>query len=72
MVLQADSGPVDLDLANESLSLKELEKRYISILLHRFNGHRAKVANLLQISERNLYRKLKEYDLMELSFPSRK
>jgi Nif-specific regulatory protein len=71
VALQAGSGPVELDLASESLSLKELEKRYISILLHRFNGHRAKVAAVLQISERNLYRKLKEYRLADLSFRSR-
>ena len=72
VVLQADSAPVELDLANESLTLEELEKRYISVLLHRFDGHRAKVAAVLQISERNLYRKLKEYGLMELSFRSKK
>jgi DNA-binding NtrC family response regulator len=58
-------GPVpaaDLDLG-ENFSLKELEKRYIALLLERFQGHRAKVAKVLQISERNLYRKLREYKL---------
>jgi DNA-binding NtrC family response regulator len=47
----------------EDLSLEELERRYIGILLERFEGHRAKVAKVLQISERNLYRKLRAYDL---------
>jgi transcriptional regulator with PAS, ATPase and Fis domain len=70
-VLRSDINPVELDLTSESLSLKELEKRYISLLLHRFSGHRAKVAGVLKISERNLYRKLKEYGLMDRSYRSR-
>ena len=72
IVLQAETGPLEIDLNRESVSLKELEKHYISILLHRFGGHRAKVATVLQISERNLYRKLKEYGLMDLDFRSKK
>ena len=70
-VLRSDINPVELDLTSESFSLKELEKRYISLLLHRFSGHRAKVAGVLKISERNLYRKLKEYGLMDRSYRSR-
>ena len=66
--IQDECAPVELDLATESLSLKELEKHYITLLLHRLGGHRAKVAKVLQISERNLYRKLKEYDLTDISF----
>jgi DNA-binding NtrC family response regulator len=45
------------------MSLEELERRYISVLLERFEGHRAKVARVLKISERNLYRKLRAYHL---------
>jgi DNA-binding NtrC family response regulator len=41
-------------------SLAELEKTYITRLLEEFGGHRARVAELLGISERTLYRKLKE------------
>jgi len=70
--VQDDTVPEELDLTRESLSLKELERHYISLLLHRFDGHRAKVAKVLQISERNLYRKLKEYGLTDLSFRPRK
>ena len=70
VVLQQEDNPCELNLANESITLKELEKRYISILLHRFGGHRAKVASVLQISERNLYRKLREYALTDIAFPS--
>jgi two-component system NtrC family response regulator len=45
------------------MSLEELERRYIGVLLERFEGHRAKVARVLQISERNLYRKIRAYRL---------
>jgi two-component system NtrC family response regulator len=70
--IQEESAPVELDLAKESLSLKELEKHYITLLLHRLGGHRANVAKVLQISERNLYRKLKEYDLTGISLRPKK
>jgi DNA-binding NtrC family response regulator len=51
-----------VDLA-ENMTLEELERRYIAILLERYGGHRAKVAKVLGISERNLYRKLRAYHL---------
>jgi DNA-binding NtrC family response regulator len=41
-------------------SLAELEKAYITRLLEECSGHRARVAKILGISERTLYRKLKE------------
>jgi DNA-binding NtrC family response regulator len=60
-----ERGPrAGIDLA-EDMSLEELERRYISILLERFEGHRAKVAKVLQISERNLYRKLRAYNIAD-------
>lgn len=40
-------------------SLPEIEHRYVSALLQRFDGNRAKVASVLGISERTLYRKLR-------------
>jgi len=39
-------------------SLPEMEYRYLSSLIERFDGHRGKVAAALGISERTLYRKL--------------
>jgi two-component system NtrC family response regulator len=60
-------GPVretGLDFA-EDMTIEELERRYIGILLERFAGHRARVAKVLGISERNLYRKLRAYHLAE-------
>ncbi|MBI4595268.1 MAG: sigma-54-dependent Fis family transcriptional regulator [Candidatus Tectomicrobia bacterium] len=52
-----------LEGTNTYPSLREIEENYINILLKEFKGHRAKVAQVLGISERNLYRKLKEYNL---------
>jgi DNA-binding NtrC family response regulator len=39
--------------------LAELQRTYITRLLEEFGGHRARVAEVLGISERTLYRKLK-------------
>lgn len=44
-------------------SLKEAEHDYIRDLLARHDGHRRTVADLLGVSERTLYRKLKRYGL---------
>ncbi len=44
-------------------SITEIEATHIESLLHQYNGHRAKVAEVLKISERTLYRKLKQYNL---------
>jgi transcriptional regulator with PAS, ATPase and Fis domain len=44
-------------------SLTDVEATYIESLLHQHDGHRAKVADELRISERTLYRKLKQYNL---------
>ena len=42
-------------------SLEELEREHIQRVLARVQGHRGKAAEILGISERNLYRKLKVY-----------
>jgi len=47
----------------ESLSLEEKEKELISKALIKYKGRRKQAANELGISERTLYRKIKEYDL---------
>lgn len=44
-------------------SLTDVEATHIESLLHQHDGHRAKVAEELRISERTLYRKLKQYNL---------
>jgi transcriptional regulator with PAS, ATPase and Fis domain len=47
-------------------SMTELESEHIRSLLIQFNGHRSKVADVLKISERTLYRKLKQYGLQDV------
>jgi DNA-binding NtrC family response regulator len=46
------------------LTLQELERAHIEQALRTAGGHRGHTAKLLGISERNLYRKLREYDLL--------
>lgn len=49
--------------AIENFSMDEMEKEMIQKALERFDGNRRKAAAALNISERTLYRKIKEYDL---------
>lgn len=51
------------EVVEESLSLEEKEKELISKALEKYNGKRKMAASELGISERTLYRKIKEYDL---------
>ena len=47
-------------------SLTDVEATHIESLLHQHGGHRARVAEELCISERTLYRKLKQYNLQDV------
>ncbi len=51
------------DVVEETLSLEDVEKEMIRKALERHNGRRKNAAADLKISERTLYRKIKEYDL---------
>lgn len=51
------------DVEEESLSLEEVEKEMIRKALEKHNGRRKNAAADLKISERTLYRKIKEYNL---------
>ncbi len=53
----------DSSVLDENLSLEEVEKEMIKKALQRHNGKRKYAAKDLNISERTLYRKIKEYDL---------
>lgn len=53
------------EIIEESLSLEEKEKELIMKALHKHKGKRKYAAQELGISERTLYRKIKEYDLNE-------
>ena len=53
----------DAETVEEALSLKDVEKEMIRKALDRHGGRRKNAAADLQISERTLYRKIKEYGL---------
>jgi len=44
------------------VTLREVERRYVRRVLEECQGHRHNAAKILGISERNLYRKLKDLD----------
>tara|TARA_B100000614_G_C14114949_1_gene313139 strand:- start:27 stop:506 length:480 start_codon:yes stop_codon:yes gene_type:complete len=45
------------------ISLEEIEHEMIKRCLEKFKGNRRKTAEVLNISERTLYRKIKEYEI---------
>ena len=49
----------------ESLSLEEREKELIKKALQKHNGKRKNAAKELGISERTLYRKIKEFEILK-------
>ena len=49
----------------ESLSLEDMEKEYIKKALKKYRGKRKDAAEELGISERTLYRKIKDYQIEE-------
>lgn len=51
------------EVIEESLSLADKEKEMIIKALNKYNGKRKSAAEELGISERTLYRKIKEYDI---------
>jgi DNA-binding NtrC family response regulator len=48
-------------------TLEELQAEYLRMQLSKFSGHRAKVAEVLDVSERNIYRLIRRYGLSEAS-----
>ena len=59
----------ELDI-KPGISLKIYEREIIKTNLIQSNGNRKKTSEILGISERNLYRKIKDYNLENLSFGS--
>ena len=51
------------NIEDSAISLEDAEKEMIKKSLERNNGKRKKCAEELKISERTLYRKIKEYNL---------
>lgn len=65
-VVGVEPGPVygaSVQEAEELMPLDEMEQKMIVNALEKFNGNRRLAAKALHISERTLYRKIKEYGL---------
>ncbi|MGB3085390.1 MAG: sigma 54-interacting transcriptional regulator, partial [Saprospiraceae bacterium] len=64
IILAGDKNNFEaVEVMEETLSLEDMEKDMISKALKKFNGKRKDAAEELGISERTLYRKIKEYAL---------
>jgi DNA-binding NtrC family response regulator len=61
-----DTPPYAEEYVEESLSIEDQEKKLIIKALEKNRGRRKKAAEELHISERTLYRKIKEYGLEEI------
>lgn len=61
---QVISGEVeDVSYEDEIAPIEEMEKQMIKKALAKYNGNKRKASQALKISERTLYRKLKEYHI---------
>ena len=61
--LQEKTSTLDVSGFSAGLSLAEVEKEMIRKTLELTDGHRKRTAQMLGISERDLYYKLKKYQL---------
>jgi DNA-binding NtrC family response regulator len=62
-VLLAETEFDHMEVVEDKLSLEDMEKEYIGKALKKYNGRRKEAADELGISERTLYRKIKQYDM---------
>jgi DNA-binding NtrC family response regulator len=62
-ILPKEEPIIHHEVVEESLSLADKEKEMIIKALDKYNGKRKKAADELGISERTLYRKIKEYEI---------
>ncbi len=66
----ASTGRAAVTLAfDHDPTLEEIEARYLKIQLEKHSGHRAKVAEVLGISERSVYRLIQRYELPQSGSP---
>lgn len=60
---QISNGDITQTFDDEVQTLEDMEREMITRALNKFLGNKRKAAQALGISERTLYRKLKEYDI---------
>lgn len=66
IIIESGKGSGNFDKSEEAdspLAMDEIEKEAIRKALKKYNGRRKEAAEELKISERTLYRKIKQYDL---------
>lgn len=66
IIIESGKGSSNFDKSEEAdspLAMDEIEKEAIRKALKKYNGRRKEAAEELKISERTLYRKIKQYDL---------
>ncbi|MES9977013.1 MAG: helix-turn-helix domain-containing protein, partial [Candidatus Thiodiazotropha sp.] len=66
-VLGKGEGVVTLNFDHDP-SLEELEAHYLSYQLKKHSGRRGKVAEVMGISERSIYRMIKRYSLDDIKY----
>ena len=64
-IKKSDLSEVHVDAPQDDRTLQEVEKDMISQTLKKYYGSKRKTAQALGMSERTLYRKIKEYDLSD-------
>ncbi|MDD3715928.1 MAG: sigma-54 dependent transcriptional regulator [Candidatus Marinimicrobia bacterium] len=60
-----EAHDIDVEAAAEDRTIQEIEKETIARTLEKYYGSKRKTAQALGMSERTLYRKIKEYDLRD-------
>jgi DNA-binding NtrC family response regulator len=70
--LEREAEPVQLAVPDEDrvvyrpgMTMQDVERETIAAALREVNGNRRRAAEILQIGERTLYRKIKEYEIAE-------
>lgn len=63
IILDSDHDFESMEIVEENLSLEDMEKDMIQKALQKYKGKRKEAATELGISERTLYRKIKQYEL---------
>lgn len=54
--------PIDASNADELLTMREMERRYILAALDAVGGNRTRASDVLELDRKTLYRKLKQYE----------
>ncbi len=65
MIQESDQNEIHIDIPQEDRTLEEIERETISRTLDKYYGSKRKTAQALGMSERTLYRKIKEFGLSD-------